>query len=179
MTPEDYRMYEEVLPEWAEKIKTTDSVAVLSPNPQQLALLQRLFPEANVQAVPRHQGSRDLGAWDLNYPSIKCWDLVVAQNVWHYSPRPLLWFRNAFAACRDLWVQDLIDRWRGEPDGLGPDGDTMRYCLLPGYRSSHPVSFDLCWVGNGHLLDFRQYHGGGTPERPAKHFLAWLKGDRG
>lgn len=160
---EDYTICRSAFSRWAEQILPSGRVLVCSPDVRQLEILKLALPDASI--VP-------LGAtqWDLNHPCPTTANLIVACNVFHYSPDPHLWFRNVFAACRHFWLQDLFLRYRG-PEGLGEDGDRARYGLGVGGCT------DLA-AYTGRLLDYTMYDGGSYSNlRTTVHFVASFRGD--
>lgn len=135
---------------------------------RQWNILSRLYPQASRIAF-------SISDWDLNNPCPTSADLIVFCNVFHYATAPERWFRHALAACRQLWVQDLLFRWRGSA-GLGTDGDSMRYTLGHNYDPIVPT-FDLTNVANK-LLDFASYDAGSfAAGRLMINFVAAFEGD--
>jgi hypothetical protein len=65
--------------------------------------------------------------WDLNKKSDYKFDIIVANNILHYSKSPQLWIDNLMNSCDLLLVQDLMKRKRSNKSEYGNDGDSMRY----------------------------------------------------
>lgn len=126
-----------------------------------------LFPKAT--GLPRWK-------WDLNKPSRKRFDVLLAANVFMYSPDPDRWFRNVLASCNYFIMLDLIRRRRDENSEFGSDKDCMRY----GVREERPRTdefFDLHTLGD-RLLSYKTFFGGSNPTDEAPvHVLALIKGD--
>lgn len=125
MRPEDLEQYRQHFPHWAALTHDVRSICLLSGDGPQEQVLREVLPAAHVGNV-----TRDL--WDLNESLNRAsgFDLIVGMNVFMYSPDPDLWFRNVFAGCRYLWLQDPVCGKRG-PVELGNhdtgDGDSARY----------------------------------------------------
>src|SRR5262249_50898890 len=109
--------------------------------PKQAALIEHLFPRRVVTRLTIRE-------WDLNHRHPEKYDLLVAFHVLAQSSRPAVWFENLFASCRVLWLQEIIDRWRGGPDRpLGHDGKSPRRSSSPGFRPPFPVAFHTAPAG--------------------------------
>lgn len=110
--------------------------------------------------------------WDLNVVGSISTGLVVACNVFHYSPNPVLWLANVLRSCKLFCIQDLVLRHRG-PQSLGNDGDKVRYVLgdMP-----IPSGFDLSPYQD-RLLYYRCYDAGSfRTKQTCVNFIAVLKG---
>ncbi len=133
-----------------------DTLLLLSPSEEDIAFLRGQFPRARLLLATR-------GIWDLNrpFPSPGRVDLVVASNVFHYSPDPERWFSNVLGMTRYFIIQDLVSRRRSTaPDGLCDDGDRMRYSFVNrGIRSEFAAAYDLS-AQEGHLKAFFTFDGG-------------------
>jgi hypothetical protein len=172
--PEDYIVYQRAWSSWAELCPTTDKVIVCSGNKEQLAIVISLFPVAKVL-------NWDINQWDLNRPCPTSADIIVACNVFQYSPNPQVWFKNCFASCKYLWVQDLFSRPRG-PDGTelsknDPTDDRVRYGFGGVFSSNTDTMFDLA-VYRDRLRAIGFYDAGSFKEGKALiNFAACLRGD--
>lgn len=160
----DYEACEQQFLRWsAHPVK---KVIGLSLDERQRRIVQKLYPFAQLLDFR-------VKDWDLNEPGKEAADLVVACNVFHYSPDPLKWFTHVLACCKQFWIQDLLFRHRGK-DGLGPDGDRTRYSYGPDGRSN---TFDLSVLGD-RLLDFEAYDAGSMDcKRLTLNFVARIRGD--
>ena len=140
MRPEDLEQYRIQFPSWAAAINhEVRRVCVLSGDGQQLDIMRELFPAAEVGNCTREM-------WDLNERGRSNHSLIVAMNVFMYSPDPDLWFSNVFRQCQYLWVQDPVCGRRGAVElGDGPtgDGDAMRYGFDPLLKTRLPHGYDL------------------------------------
>ena len=56
-------------------------------------------------------------------------EMLVASDVFMYSPDPAKWFRHVLAACECFLMIDVVRRRRSEDSEFGPDGDCMRYAI--------------------------------------------------
>ena len=135
------------------------------------------FPNARLLVATR-------GTWDLNqpFPASGRVDLVIASNVFHYSPDPERWFSNVLGMTRYLILQDLITRRRSStPDGLCDDGDRMRYSYSSeGVQSDFSGAYDLSAQAR-HIHTFTRFDGGrnehhAPPLPPPSHYCALLRG---
>jgi hypothetical protein len=162
MTQQDF----EVLRELAPEINALGRVGALSPLREGEG---RLFPRA--VRIPRWK-------WDLNRPSRRRFDVLVAANVFMYSPDPARWFRNVLASCRWFLLVDPVRRRRSEVDEFGTDGDGMRFAV-GSERPRIDGFFDLGSFGD-RLLAWRTYYGGANPFDDAPlHVVALIRGDLG
>jgi hypothetical protein len=128
---------------------------------------QLVFPDATT--LPRRR-------WDLNEPSGRRFDLLVASNVFMYSPDPPRWFTHVFAACSYFLMLDLVRRQRSQDSEFGPDGDCMRYAVGEA-RPRVDRQFDLGLLGDK-LLGYRPYYGGANAfDEDPLHVVALLRGD--
>ncbi|HTQ04612.1 MAG TPA: class I SAM-dependent methyltransferase [Polyangiaceae bacterium] len=151
------------------------TVLLLSPSDEDIAFLRGQFPETRLLVATR-------GTWDLNqpFPAAGRVDLVVASNVFHYSPEPERWFSNVLGMTRYFILQDLIARRRSTaPDGLCDDGDRMRYRFSQrGIESDFGAAYDLS-AQAPHIAHFLLFEGGrnehhAPPLAPPRHFCALL-----
>lgn len=175
-TPYDYEKYKKYWPQWATRcnLNNDSRVLICSPDQAQYRLIQMLCPEA-------HLMQRTEVEWDLNRP----WkedpvDIIVACNVFHYSRKPDLWFKNCFGACRYLWIQDLISRPRGI-HGLEfstiDHGDCQRYRLGDNLIPSRYATFDLLTYQEN-LLHIEIYDAGSQEAKATLlNFIALFQGD--
>jgi hypothetical protein len=126
-----------------------------SPSDDDIAFLRAQFPKARLLVATR-------GTWDLErpFPARGRVDLVVASNVFHYSPDPARWFENVLAMTRYFIVQDLVSRRRSTaPDGLCDDGDRMRYSYsTEGVESDFAAAYDLAAQAR-HIHTFLRFDG--------------------
>jgi hypothetical protein len=160
VTNEDFYQLQQVAPH----LSDLPRVGVLSPIPEGE---RKIFPKAT--ALPRWR-------WNLNKPARRRFDLLVAANVFMYSPDPARWFRHVLASCRYFLLLDLVRRRRSEGVEFGPDGDCMRYAV-GGARPRTESQFDLNSLDN-RLLGYRTYYGGANShDANPLHFLALLRGD--
>jgi hypothetical protein len=154
-----------------------NTVLLLSPSDEDIAFLQAQFPEARLLIASR-------GTWDLNrpFPARGRVDLVVASNVFHYSPEPERWFANVLGMTRYFVIQDLVSRRRSTaPDGLCDDGDRMRYAYASeGIQSDFAAAYDLSAQAR-HIQTFMRFDGArnehhAPPLAAPTHYCALLKG---
>jgi hypothetical protein len=142
-------------------------IALLSPNHAQYRLVRRAYPGARIQILT-------IDDWDVREPGAHGFDLIVANNVLHYVSEAGTAIANLMRSSSYVWIQDLIDRERGEL-GFAPDGDCMRYSFTPHFKSSFEGAFDLSAFA-GHAADHQEYAAElGRGERPARHFTVILK----
>jgi len=153
------------------------TLLLLSPSDEDIDFLHAQFPRARLLVATR-------GTWDLNrpFPARGRVDLVVASNVFHYSPEPERWFENVLGMTRYFIIQDLVSRTRSTaPDGLCDDGDRMRYSYSSaGVKSDFAAAYDLSAQAE-HIQTFERFDGGRNehhaPPLPAPtHYCALLKG---
>lgn len=162
MTREDF----EVLSTLAPSVNRLGRIGVFSPLK---AFEGRLFPGA--ARLPRWR-------WDLNRPSTRRFDVLVAANVFMYAPDPARWFRNVMASCRWFLLLDLVRRRRSDGSEFGPDGDRMRY-RVGGAEARTEDAFDLASLGD-RLLAWRTFDGGANEHDEAPlHVVALVRGDLG
>jgi hypothetical protein len=128
---------------------------------------RKIFPRA--MRLPRRR-------WNLNLPDSRRFDLLVAANVFMYSPDPARWFRNVLASCKYFLLLDVVRRRRSENNEFGTDGDRMRYAVGDAPTRT-ATQFDLGVLGD-RLLGYRTYYGGANAhdDKPL-HVLALLRGD--
>jgi hypothetical protein len=139
MRAEDLEQYRIHFPHWAKLTEGVQDICLLSGDNAQRDVLCDAFPDARVNNV-------HVDTWDLNQPGRWDYDLIAGMNVFMYSPDPDLWFKNVFAQCRYLWLQDPVCGRRGAVElGDGPtgDGDAMRYGFDPLLRTRLPNGYDL------------------------------------
>ncbi len=153
------------------------TLLLLSPSDEDIDFLRGQFPNARLLVATR-------GNWDLNqpFPARARVDLVVASNVFHYSPEPERWFANVLGMTRYFIIQDLVSRRRSTaPDGLCDDGDRMRYSYSSeGIESDFAGAYDLAAQAR-RIHAFLRFDGGRNehhaPPLPAPvHYGALLKG---
>jgi hypothetical protein len=162
---QDYEACERYFLKWSKE--PVSKIIGLSLNDRQCRIVSNLYPRAEFLRWR-------VSDWDLNNQGRELTDLVVACNVFHYSPDPGRWFSNVLGCCKRFWIQDLLFRHRGE-NGLGPDGDKMRYTFGPDTRAG---VFDLSMLGPA-LLDFHAYDAGSLDSgRLTLNFVACLRGTR-
>jgi hypothetical protein len=153
-------------------------VLLLSPVKEDIVFVRGLVPDGDFYASDRF-------IWDINnrFESLgPMFDVVIASNVFHYSPDPEKWFGNVFGATRYLVIQDLVERKRsGKNPFLGTDGDCVRYSYVEkGVISNFPNSFDLGRLGDA-ILWFHDYAGvrndfHPVPESAPRHFVLVAEG---
>jgi len=169
MTPKDLKMYRETFPAWATKLKQVNKILLLSPFDEQVQVMRSVFPAANVVIYT-------VNNYNLNTPLNKQFDIIVAMNVFMYSPNPQRWFDNLLPFCRCLWLQDLIYRKRSKERELGADTDRMRYSYPPDHIATFESAFDLNCFGDD-IVEFVEYNSGGnTVSESSRHFLLYLNG---
>lgn len=144
------------------------NVIMLSPNDRQYRLIRDAFSDSMIYSLKKE-------SWDLNVITNHAANLIIACNVFHYSPNPGLWFENVFAACKYFLIQDLISRRRGGDRELGDDGDAMRYGWGEPTRQDYPV-FDLA-VFEKRMLHFHAYNTGSSNTGQMVNFAAVFQGD--
>jgi len=152
------------------------NLMLLSPSLDDVAFVKQQFPEARLLVATRD-------TWDLNqaFSAPEGVDLVMASNVFHYSPDPGRWFSNVLAMTRYFILQDLVFRRRSTaPDGLCDDGDAIRYAFHSrGVESAFASAFDLSRVEATFEM-FREFDGGrnehhAPPLAPPKHYCAVIR----
>jgi hypothetical protein len=137
-------------------------IGLLSPSKEERAL----FPRATV--LTRKDWDLDERRPDLRF------DVIIACNVFHYSPDPTRWFNSVTASCRAFLCTDLIRRKRSLEGELGHDGDCMRYAI----GGEEPVigpRFDLNLLDHP-LLGYLTFAGAANEYGDARHFLALVRG---
>lgn len=153
-----------------------NTVLLLSPSDEDIVFLRAQFPRARFLVATR-------GLWDINqaFPAPGRVDLVVASNVFHYSPDPERWFSNVLGMTRYFILQDLVSRRRSTtPDGLCDDGDRVRYSYsAQGVQSDFAGAYDLS-AQAAHIHAFMRFDGGrnehhAPPLPPPSHYGALLK----
>lgn len=160
MTPEDLAELRKIAPE----LRVLSQVGVLSPLRE--AEL-RVFPTATSLSRRR---------WDLNRPTHRRVDLLVAANVFMYSLDPKLWFRNVLSACRYFLMIDLVRGRRSLLSELGNYGDSVRYAVGV-IRPRIPAIFDPGSLGE-RVLGLRTFAGGADEYDPEPiHLIALVRGD--
>jgi hypothetical protein len=169
--PQDYAACQRKWPIWRDRLEmSVQSVVNLSPDSKQAGILRSMFPSADIM-------EKTIGNWDLNEPATFSCGLVVACNVFHYSPNPTLWFQNVFKVCHWFWMQDLCLRDRGGCNGRGLDGDQVRYAY-GGLPSSS--KFDLCALKDikDRITDIHFYDAGSKESgKLCLNFVACFRGD--
>jgi hypothetical protein len=160
VTREDYA----VLGKLAPRLSEIPSVGVLSPLRDGE---RKIFPRA--KSLPRWR-------WDLNKPGRQRFDLLIAANVFMYSPDPSRWLRHVLASCKYFLLLDLVRRRRGAAGEFGPDGDCLRFAIGDA-RPRVERHFDLSSLGD-RLLGHHTFSGGANVHDPAPlHVVALLRGD--
>jgi hypothetical protein len=126
-----------------------------------------VFPDAT-RLFRRH--------WDLDEPSDRRFDLLVAANVFMHSPDPPRWFRHVLAACGYFLMIDAVRRKRSEESEFGPAGDCVRYAVGDA-RPRVAQHFDLERLGD-RLLGHHTYFGGANAfDREPLQVIALIRGD--
>jgi uncharacterized protein DUF2334 len=160
MTPEDFEQLREIA---ASLATSFERIGVLSPTVE-----GQLFPGAT------HLSRR---RWDLNEASNRRFDLLVAANVFMYSPAPERWLRHVLSACKYFLLLDVVRRRRGSDSEFGEDGDQMRYAVGEA-RPRADTYFDLASADDNRLLGYRTYAGGTNAlDDDPLHFIALFRGD--
>lgn len=148
------------------------SAVVLSPDQTQMKKLEENLPKSVFFPLQKSN-------WDLNQPypaNLAKPRVIIACNVFHYSPNPFLWFNSVFAACKEFWIQDLFWRPRGHNKQLGDDNDQKRYSLGE-FLPNSDIYFNLHTI-KGRILDYWIYDAGSLrANRTMINFMARLKGD--
>jgi hypothetical protein len=172
MTNEDY----EQLQRLGRHLADLPNVGLLSPvRPRSIRRFWRRQPIGERLVFPRATpiSRRD---WDLDEPTERRYDLLVASNVFMYSQDPARWFENVLEACGYFLMIDPVRRRRNEGSELGPDGDRMRFAVN-GARPRVDRCFDLALLGD-RLLGYRTYYGGANPyDDDPLHVAALVRGD--
>ena len=150
MTPDDYKIYKNIWPMWSED--RYKKIATLSFNTEQKQLLQNVFPDATINHY-------NISTWNLNRSNENYYDLILACNVFMYSPDPQLWFINVMKSCDVFWIQDIINRNRGSSftHQFGDDNDCMRYSYKE-HNSLANNSFDLKNLINDNIYVNKFHH---------------------
>lgn len=160
MTAEDFEQLQRV----ARQLPAFSKVGVFSPWREYEGTL---FPKA--KALPRWR-------WNLNEPMPwpRRFDLLVACNVFMYSPDPERWFRHVFAVCKYFLMIDPIRRRRSHASEI--TDDAMRYSIGDERPRGEP-SFDLESLGD-RLLGYHTYFGGANlADDDPRHVIAIFRGD--
>ena len=97
MIENDLLAYKRCFTKWRKKLDEIKYICMLSPNKIQYNLVKKLFPESKLHIST-------VKDWNLNKPSASKYDLIIACNVFHYSPKPNLWFKNVLNSCRYFWI---------------------------------------------------------------------------
>jgi hypothetical protein len=162
MTREDF----DVLSELAPEVGALGEVGVFSRKRDNVGYL---FPRAT------HLSRR---RWDLDEPSERRFDVLVAVDVFMYAKDPARWFRNVLASCRWFVMLAPVRRRRSDGSEYGSDGDRVRFAIGPDRTRTEP-SFDLTSLGD-RLLAWRTFPGGADAydDEPI-HAVALFRGDRG
>ena len=174
MIESDLSAYHRYFTKWCEKLYKIEYICMLSPNKIQYNLIKKIFSKSKIHIST-------VSDWNLNNSNDAKYDLIIACNVFHYSPNPDLWFNNVLNSCRYFWIQDLIDRYRAGDHQLqskDPVGDSMRYSYLPNYKSEYSESFDLS-LYRPYILSFVAYKATPPIEYPSStclHFICFMKG---
>jgi hypothetical protein len=137
-------------------------IGLLSCNQQQYNIIHELFPNSEIIQY-------GINSWNLNNSQKRLHDLIVACNVFHYSDNPQLWFYNVLSCTNVLWIQDIINRYRGNDSQLGFDGDSMRYSYQD-FKSSFEHTVDISQFG-----DVQRFFYYKSEESNSDHFLAEIK----
>lgn len=156
--------------DWIHLVKDCKRIIGCSLNDEQLKLLHTMFPNAKSH-------NYTISSWNLNNLPPSTADVIIACNVFHYSPNPALWFNNVLSSCRYFWMQDLYMRYRGDGSELGKDGDSARYAL--GYAKTVNLehAHNLKQYGE-RLIDYRVYDAGSMRAgRTSINFVACFRGD--
>lgn len=160
MTAEDFEQLQRV----ARQLPAFPRIGVFSPWREYEG---KLFP--NAKAIPRWR-------WNLNEPMPwpRRFDLLVACNVFMFSPDPERWFRHVFATCKYFLMIDPIRRRRSHESEL--TDDVVRYGIGD-ERPRIEQSFDLSSLGD-RLLGYRTYFGGANEaDADPRHVIAVFRGD--
>lgn len=113
--------------------------------------------------------------WDLNYKSKYNFDIIIANNILHYSNNPQLWIDNIFNSCNLFLIQDLMKRQRSANNEYGNDGDSTRYSFN-GYDYIEN-SFNISSL-NHKIINSYIYDGGSNEyDDNPKHFICLLTND--
>ena len=128
---------------------------------------RKLFPKAI--RLPQRK-------WDLNEPSKKRFDVLIAANVFMYSPDPAKWFRNVLASCRYFILLDLVRRRRGASGEFGSDGDSSRFAVGANIPRTDSY-FDLADLGDRVLATKSFFGGANEADGSPLHFIAIIRGD--
>lgn len=108
--------------------------------------------------------------WDIRYPSNEYFDILYFANVFMYISNPQEAFKNVFASCRYLLLQDIITCDRGA-NIFGCDGDCMRF-KYGQYNSNYKEAFDLFQYEH-RVRWFIPY----LSENKNLHFITLMQGD--
>jgi hypothetical protein len=148
----------------AEHLTGLGSVGILSPASE---TERKVFSGAT--ALSRRR-------WNLDQPGQRRFDLLIASNVFMYSPDPGRWFRHVLACTRYFLQLDPIRRRRSATGEFGADADRMRF-RIGDARPRVERHFDLGDLGD-RLLGFHTYFGGAnTWDDDPLHVVALFRGD--
>jgi hypothetical protein len=176
ITERNHRALAQAFEAFRKSCAEPDDLLLLSPSLDDVAFVRREFRKSRLFVATRN-------TWDLNrpFPAGGRVDLVIASNVFHYSPDPKLWFAHVLGMTRYFVLQDLIFRRRStEPEGLGKDGDSMRYTLSSrSVASPFASAFDLSALAPS-IEFFLEFEGGRNehhepPLAPPRHYCAVVK----
>jgi hypothetical protein len=166
----DERAIRDIVPQWSKvQLKDTQSIALLSPGPDEISLVEEVLPGREITKL-------SVGDWSLDDVLCRRFDLVWAANIFMASPDPMRWFRNVWRTCRHFVLLDHILAWRaGERECALDDGDVMRFCYPPDHVARVDWAFDLHQIDdqilNMHVFDQPQ------PVHPGKSFILLSRGD--
>lgn len=171
MRPIDAEKLPDVWRAFRESAKDCRRIALLSSNDFEVSQVKLLFPGATVLNLSRE-------SWDLNEPAPEQYDLVVACNVFMYSPNPELWFRNVLSSCKHFWLLDNIRALRMQDSELGDDGDSARFYFTSGEQPRIREAFCLDRYMD-RVLGFFEYvfPMERRPGDPNAAFILHLRGD--
>jgi hypothetical protein len=173
MRPEDWAQLEVSLPEIARATGPAKGLLLCTPAAGETEMWSGAYPGSSVTEWA-------LNEWDIREPCPRRFDLIVATNVFLCAADPALWFRNCFAACRHLVIQDVCRGFRGGggrelplPGSQGSQPpEVMRYSLHPEMVALLPTAYDL----NAHRD--RLVHHAAYPNGPnGINFIAAFRGD--
>lgn len=154
---------DEVLPLWTDRV-SPQSIIALSADPQEMSALRGMFPNARIEQVGKE-------GWNLDELFEGQWDLAWTAFTFMCAAEPRKWIDNILVSCQNVWIMDLVEGWRGGPDGAEcatNDYDVMRY-HLPGHRAVWHAAFDLGSYGD-QLKDYRVY----SSDNKSRTFIAWI-----
>lgn len=176
MLERDLQEIRSCIVDWEDLLTDVRSGVVCSANPEELRMLEELFPKAWFTGMSEHQWNLDDGCPEES-------DLVLASNVFMCARDPKRWLENACRKTRFFIMMDNCVAHRGNVEGeTSPStGDVMRYTMPPHMVAMLPTAFDLNRVAD-RLVSIGVYESPSDCGYPgyevSRKFVALFRGDR-